>query len=156
MAMCEFLQNGSLVNDQLDYVSSIKTASELMHQLVNDVLDLGQLQAGKMKVSLETVNLRNYIETIQRMYQSSITGAGLLFLTEIDSNLPKYVVIDPKRVMQILCNLLSNARKVHTQTHTQTHTLPWSQTHTLFILPCIVYENGVNQVVGESHQCRWW
>jgi hypothetical protein len=114
IAMTEFMRATALSPEQTECLTTVRTASDLMHQLVNDVLDLKQLQAGKMQVQSQPTALRPMLDTIIRMYRNQIQQKGLDFRVDVADNLPAVIGVDPKRLMQILVNLLSNAVKVAT------------------------------------------
>lgn len=107
------LMAGSL-NDQKameGYVSKLGKSAEYLLSLVNDILDVSKLQAGKVDLAIEPFNMNDLIENVIEMHSNSINERGIRLdvLTE-DLHYP-HLVGDEVRVSQILMNILSNAAK---------------------------------------------
>lgn len=83
--------------------------------LINNVLDLSKIEAGAMKIELETTHLRTLLKTIEQMIQGSALDKKLTFVTDYDPYLPLSVQLDQRKLRQILINLLSNAVKFTAQ-----------------------------------------
>ena len=96
---------------QQDYLTKITTAAEGLMQLLNDLLDLSKIEAGKLELAATSFKLQSLLERLL-----SIVGVGAsskevrLFLTN-DAQTPDYLVGDPFRLEQVLLNLLGNAVK---------------------------------------------
>ncbi|MGB2926069.1 MAG: response regulator, partial [Limnothrix sp.] len=91
---------------------------ELIHQsgshlleLINDILDLSKIEAGKLEISLQTFNVRDFLQEIISLTKSQAELKGLDFITDFDAKLPKVAIADPIRLKQILLNLVGNAVK---------------------------------------------
>src|SRR5688572_12583883 len=83
-----------------------------MLQLLNDVLDLGKLQAGRMEIQLEPVEIRPLLEQMGNIYGARATEKGVQLAMNVDSTVSRFVLLDRRRLMQILGHLMSNAVKV--------------------------------------------
>jgi CheY-like chemotaxis protein len=79
--------------------------------LINDVLDLSKIEAGKMSINIERVPLKNFAEDLIREFKHHAEQKGLKLICKLDKDLPETILTDSQRLSQILKNLLSNAIK---------------------------------------------
>lgn len=79
--------------------------------MINDVLDLSKIEAGRVELELEAVELRQVFEDIGRMFEQRAESIGLQFNLELDPELTTYIKCDIGKLRQILINLLGNAVK---------------------------------------------
>ncbi|HEY0647976.1 ATP-binding protein [Phenylobacterium sp.] len=106
------LLSGSRLNRaQREQVEMLTDANDVLLSLLNDVLDLSKIEAGKMTVEAADADLRRMLEGLQRLWQPRAADKGLDLRLEIDADLPQVVRVDPLRLKQILFNLISNAVK---------------------------------------------
>ncbi len=84
---------------------------EHLNHLIEGVLEFSTIEAGKLKVKLETINLHDLVNQITATFSHQAIQKGLKFSSDIDSKLPQFVKSDYKRLQQILINLMSNAIK---------------------------------------------
>jgi signal transduction histidine kinase/CheY-like chemotaxis protein len=98
-------------SEHREAVGTIYRSGEHLTSLVDGLLELSRIEAGKMRLELDFVNLREFFDEIVRMFTPQARKAGLSFNYEVDGILPTRVHTDPKRLRQILINLLSNAIK---------------------------------------------
>ncbi len=103
----------SLVRDeaQAGYLQSIRTSSKSLLQLIDDILDLSKIEAGKLELQFEFVNSRYFFEELKNIFTFKVEQKGLDFNVELSSSLPEGIYIDETRLRQILVNLLGNAIK---------------------------------------------
>ena len=93
------------------YVKSILEGGKSMLILINDILDLSKLQAGKMELERVPTNLREMLRFLKRLFKESCHKKGVSFLLEVQDDLPEVMVIDSARLRQVLMNLVGNAVK---------------------------------------------
>lgn len=93
------------------FVRTIKIASKNLLSLINDVLDLSKIEAGKLKSQKVAVNPFDLLNEICQVFSLGIQKKGLSFQVEIDPNLPTSIIIDAVHLRQVLFNLLGNALK---------------------------------------------
>ena len=105
---------------QKDYLNSIQTGGKALMAIINDILDLSKIEAGKFKIEKENVNPVNLFNEMYAMFHAKINQKNLTFIIDIDKNLPEVIEIDSVRVRQILLNIIGNAIKF---TNTGTITL---------------------------------
>ncbi|MDP1726056.1 MAG: DUF705 domain-containing protein [Bacteroidota bacterium] len=79
--------------------------------LINEVLDLSKIEAGKMSITVERVSLRNFADILMRDFKHNAEQKGLKLTCMLDKALPDSILTDPQRLNQILKNLISNAIK---------------------------------------------
>jgi len=103
----------SLISDpkQRSYLDAIRSSGKSLLTLINDILDLSKIEARKMELQYEPVNLAAVFDEIRDIFSLKIKDKGLEFITEIDSDIPEYLLLDEVRLRQILFNLMGNAVK---------------------------------------------
>lgn len=100
---------------QKEYVEIIKSSGYNLLYIVNDVLDLSKIEAGKLTIAHRPFNLYDLFTRIKKMFSATIQDKGLVYNYFIDEQIPQYVVGDPDRLQQIFINLISNAIKFTTE-----------------------------------------
>jgi CheY-like chemotaxis protein/signal transduction histidine kinase len=104
-------KEGNLTENQVRYAQTISSAGKDLLVLINDVLDLSRIEAGKVEVTPESVSLAAIIEPLAKMFEPAAAEKKLRFATVIEPGTPAALETDPQRLGQILKNLLSNALK---------------------------------------------
>jgi signal transduction histidine kinase/ActR/RegA family two-component response regulator len=100
-----------LTEDQRDYLDTVERSAEGLMQLLNDILDVSKIEAGKMEVEREPFSIRTCVERSTRTMLASAQQKGLELTWEVDPRLPDAVVGDENRIRQVLLNLVGNALK---------------------------------------------
>lgn len=111
IGMTNILMDTSLSDDQRDFVQVIKKSSDNLLVLINDILDLSKIKAGKLRIENIDFRLRELVENIMAPFNLKIMEKGLKFGVVVDRTIPDALIGDPHRLTQILNNLLSNAIK---------------------------------------------
>ncbi|MDX2217275.1 MAG: PAS domain S-box protein [Oculatellaceae cyanobacterium bins.114] len=101
----------SLMPEYPEYLRSIHRSGEHLLTLINDVLDLSKIEAGRLTLNENRFNLPNLITALWEMFQLRANSKGLNLILDMPSNLPEWIVADINKLRQILINLLSNAVK---------------------------------------------
>ncbi|MFC8140894.1 HAMP domain-containing protein [Streptomyces paradoxus] len=101
----------NLTPKQVEYAQIIHSAGSDLLQLINDILDLSKVEAGKMDVTPERVTLRQLIEYVEATFRPMTTQKSLEFTVTTAPGAPADVLTDDSRLRQVLRNLLSNAVK---------------------------------------------
>ena len=101
----------SLEQRQKDRVSIIQHSGEHLLRLIEDVLDLAKIEAGKVALNVSNIMLLHFLQMICELVAIKAQHKALAFVREFAPDLPECVVADEKRLRQILLNLLSNAIK---------------------------------------------
>ncbi|MGI8857929.1 MAG: response regulator [Thermomicrobiales bacterium] len=100
---------GPLNKEQDDYLSNIRTAGEHLLGLINDILDLSKIEAGRMELDLEAVNLPQMLESSLTIVKEKAYTNGVQLHVDVGDT--GMVTADARKLKQILFNLLSNAVK---------------------------------------------
>lgn len=106
-----FKRNKSLGERQAVGLNAIQQSGEQLLMLINDILDLSKIEAGKLELFPETVNLRSFLQGIADIIHVKAEEKGLLLVFDSAADLPQAVRVDGKRLRQALLNLLGNAVK---------------------------------------------
>ena len=96
---------------QKEYLSAIKMSGDALIVLINDILDLAKVDAGKMTFEQVPFKLSASISAMLHVFETKIQEKNLQLITEYDTNIPKVLLGDPIRLHQIILNLVSNAIK---------------------------------------------
>jgi signal transduction histidine kinase/HAMP domain-containing protein/CheY-like chemotaxis protein len=101
----------NLTGKQVEYANVIHSAGSDLLQLINDILDLSKVEAGRMDIHAERFSLSVLLEDIQATFQPLTAEKGLDFSVSFDDGVPRELLTDRQRLRQVLGNLLSNATK---------------------------------------------
>lgn len=121
------------------YLEQIKTSGEHLAELINNILDLSKIEAGKVAVLEESVNLKKLVNDIYHIHKLDAQKKGLTFTYEFDDNLPDKIVSDRTKLNQILMNLTANAIKFTPSGSVKLQILKQQQDHLRFQ----VYDQGI-------------
>jgi len=95
-----------------NYAEAIQSSGKTLLSIINDVLDLAKIEAGKIEVRLGEMNLKSFIDEVSLNYGILLSNkADLKFSTSIESEIPIMIFTDEFRLKQIINNLMSNAMK---------------------------------------------
>ncbi|TVQ15261.1 MAG: PAS domain S-box protein [Bacteroidetes bacterium] len=102
---------------QNSQLQSIRSSGRNLLNIINDILDLSKIEAGKMAIKKEPVNLRNIISDLEKIYSEKAKEKNIVFFTENQKSIPPSLLLDPVRLQQVLVNLVSNAIKFTHEGH---------------------------------------
>jgi two-component system, sensor histidine kinase len=111
MGMLGLLKETRLDERQQDFLGTALSSAEHLLVLLNDVLDMSAIEAGKLKLKPETISLTPLLHEVCTTMREQASTKGLDFLLELAPELPAQLVVDATRLRQILYNLLNNAVK---------------------------------------------
>jgi len=111
VGFAELLENTKLDMKQNSYLISIKSGINALLKIISDILDISKIEAGKMNLEYEAVNLSLLLEEVEALFAHEIEKKGLEFRIVIPGDLPYSFVLDSARIRQILFNLVGNAIK---------------------------------------------
>ena len=107
----DLLDNSVTDSTGKSYLNSIKSGSKSLLTIINDILDLSKIEAGKLHIEVHNVHLESLLNEIQSIFGFKAKEKALHFELVIDPQVPEVLIIDEVRIRQILFNLLSNALK---------------------------------------------
>ncbi|RVU38048.1 response regulator [Hwanghaeella grinnelliae] len=112
LGMADLLEATSLDDKQAEFVNTIKSSGRHLQEVLNDILDLSKLQAGKMKITPAKFEAKNLVRLVDAIYKTVATDKGLDFqITVSELAHSKVLVSDVVRLRQVLLNLVGNAVK---------------------------------------------
>jgi signal transduction histidine kinase len=111
IGMIDLLLDSELEDDQKIYADIIRSSSDTLVSVINDILDFTKLDSGKMKLKHSDFSIRNGIKEVFTLFSVSAERKGLQLEYEIEEAVPDRLVGDMDRIRQILINLLANAIK---------------------------------------------
>lgn len=111
LGMAQALSARNLSVEEQDMVSTVLESSKSLMTILNDILDLSKIEAGKLELSPISGDLRHKLTRLQKFYTPVAEEKGLYFKLVIDPGVPSMLVFDPVRVRQVVSNLVSNALK---------------------------------------------
>lgn len=111
MGMLQLLKTTPLEKEQQEYVETAINSARRLNRLLNDILELSMVEAGRLKIKTAPFNLRSILDELYSLYSDAALGKGLRLEVFCSSNLPKTISGDDQRLLQILFNLVGNSVK---------------------------------------------
>ena len=111
LGMLQLLQTTGLNEVQADYVRTASGSASHLLTILNDILDMSSLEAGKMNMQPEATQLQNLLRNVNDVMQPLALDKNLSYEFQTDEGLPTWILADATRVKQVLFNLLNNAIK---------------------------------------------
>ena len=114
LILSEQLKNnmlGNLTQKQMTHADIIHRSGSDLLALINDILDLSKIEAGRMSVLLETITMTEFVASVERSFRPMADAKNLGFDVVLDSTAPPVIFSDHQRIFQIIRNLFSNALK---------------------------------------------
>ena len=115
LGMMSLLQDSGLSPKQAMYLDTARESAHHLLMILNDILDISQLESGKLQVAPQTVDLMQLLNQVDALMRAQALDKGLALRIDVATDVPRWVRADPTRVRQILFNLLSNALKFTSQ-----------------------------------------
>ncbi|MFT5567892.1 MAG: signal transduction histidine kinase, partial [Glaciecola sp.] len=109
--MTKILERNPHPQDQDVYLKAIQTSSDNLVVILNDVLDLSKIEAGKLEIENISMNLESILENVFQIFKFKAEEKGVILSYRISEEVPELVMGDPTRLNQILINLVGNAIK---------------------------------------------
>jgi PAS domain S-box-containing protein len=111
LGFTELLEGLTIDSTQVKYLNSIKSSGKNLMILINDLLDLSKIEAGKMTLHFSFFDIRRMLDEIRNIFSLRVTIKGIGYLEQISKNFPVSIKFDEVRLRQILINLIGNAVK---------------------------------------------
>ena len=111
MGMLQLALDTDLTSEQQNYLETSLRSSEELLAVINDILDLSKIEAGRLELRPRPFSVREVLNTVLTSFGPSVQEKGLDMANEIDPGVPEVVVGDRDRLRQILINLVGNAIK---------------------------------------------
>ncbi len=94
-----------------DYINGIHTSGQNLLKLINDILDLSKIEAGKFEIQKEPVHVRQILEEFRQIFHVRTVQKSITFSVAVDPLIPEVLILDGTRLRQVLFNLIGNAIK---------------------------------------------
>lgn len=107
----EMLEDTELDTEQRMDLASIRSSGNILLDLINDILDLSKIEAGKVHLELGPVHLEEVVYEVTSLFKLSAEKKGVAIYVEVDDSVPETIHSDRTRLQQVLNNLVSNAVK---------------------------------------------
>ncbi|MFY0652335.1 MAG: PAS domain S-box protein, partial [Cyclobacteriaceae bacterium] len=111
VGMIDLIGSTDLSPEQFGYIKTIKKSSETLLDILNDILDLSKIEAGKMELKKRPVHLVSTFEKLYDLYSQQAHSNNTCLYYHISDEIPETVMLDETRLLQVLSNLTSNAIK---------------------------------------------
>lgn len=108
---CSLLELSPMNEYQKKWVLAINKSGKMLLELIDDLLDLSRIETASIRLELHNVDLKKYIVEIINLFNSDSHSKNIKIALDYDSSLPENLLLDGKRIRQILVNLVSNAVK---------------------------------------------
>jgi PAS domain S-box-containing protein len=107
----QLLEQSPIDEKQEEYIHNIKISTDILLSIINDILDVSKIEAGKMELEQIEFDLYQAINHSMASFEAKALEKQLSLETNIDSNVPPFIKGDPTRLRQVIGNLISNAIK---------------------------------------------
>ena len=111
IGMTSLMLDTDLNEEQRHYVDTVKVSGEVLLELINDILDISKIEAGKLELEEIDIDLNDIMEEVASLLSSRINDKDLELICTVEPDVPVNIKADPTRLKQILINLGSNAIK---------------------------------------------
>jgi PAS domain S-box-containing protein len=111
LGFSEVMLNTTDDEKQKNYLKIILESGRTLLSLINDILDLSKIEAGRMEISPEPADLRIILRELKHLFQHRAKEKNIDIFIEVDEKLPQTIVIDEVRLRQVMLNLVGNAIK---------------------------------------------
>ena len=143
MGMCQLLRLTELGDEQQEYLANLETSSQSLLVIVNDLLDLTRIEAGKVDLEQATFNPQLLLEEVLRVHRPRAERKGIELRAELDAALPEHLHGVPQRLKQVLHNLVGNAVKFTDQGAVTVRVLLERQDDETLRVRCMVHDTGI-------------
>jgi two-component system, sensor histidine kinase and response regulator len=111
LGMTELALDATVEPEPRSYLTTVKSSAESLLNIINDVLDLSKIEAGKVELESVPMSVRAILNDVVRAFAVSAHGKGLEIMLDVAPEMPDRLFGDPTRLRQILANLIGNAIK---------------------------------------------
>jgi PAS domain S-box-containing protein len=113
----ELLSSTKVDPIQRDFVNSITTSGKSLLTIINDILDLSKIEAGKLEIEYDFINTNNFFSEFESIFSFKLKEKEVIFTLEIADETPNGIYTDEARLRQIVFNLIGNAIKFTSEGH---------------------------------------
>jgi len=143
IGMTHQLMDTDLTQEQQEYIDAIQESSNNLLVIINDLLDLSKIRAGKMVFEKRVFKLDDVFKNLMHSLQYRLNEKNLNLSSEIDNSIPEYILGDSVRLSQILLNLAGNALKFTEKGFVKLHATLQSETENTVKILFSVNDSGI-------------
>ena len=149
IGMSDVLRNSEMSPEQRDSLNIIGSSARYLLSLINDILDLSKIEAGKLELENLPFRLDEVLENVADMIRDKTLKKGLEFIINLGDDVPRDLKGDPVRLQQILVNLTGNAVKFTDSGEVSIEVSPLSKSREHLKLAFVVRDQGVGIARGK-------
>lgn len=147
LGMADLLLDSPLNEEQRDYMHTLRNSGDMLLTIINDILDLSKIEAGKMSIERIPLSLHELTQETIRLFTPRAQEKGLTLRSDIAPEIPACVLSDPVRLRQILSNFISNAIKFTSKGEVVARiglgTSPFAENLPNVVIELSVQDNGI-------------
>ncbi len=143
VGMTHLLYSTPLNDTQKEYIDALRYSSESLMGIVNNILDISKIEAGKLEFEQKEFSLESLLKGLNQTFQFRMIDKDLTLDISFDKRIENYLVGDPTRLKQVLFNLLGNAFKFTSEGSIGIHTMLLAQTSDTFTIQFDVFDTGI-------------
>jgi two-component system, sensor histidine kinase and response regulator len=151
IGLTDLLLRTDLAPEQREYADGLHRSSNLLLGLINDILDLSKIEAGKLDLDLTDLDVRQVAEEVAVLVAEQARGKGLEIICAVEPNVPSALRGDPDRLRQILLNLVSNGVKFTTSGEVVVRAWATEETEDSVLLRFEVQDTGIGIAPEAQH-----
>lgn len=152
LGMTDFLLGTKLTSEQQEFAESIKSSADALLALINDILDLSKMEAGKLRLDRVPFQLGATLAEVASVVALEARMKGLAFVSNFPPDLPRVVVGDPGRLRQVLRNLLGNAVKFTDSGEIGIHAELLNEATNVIQFRFTVHDTGIGMTTDQQHR----
>ncbi|MEM8710818.1 MAG: ATP-binding protein [Planctomycetota bacterium] len=111
VGMADIIGETDLTEEQRDAVDTIRSSGEALVAIINDILDLSKIEAGRLELEAHAFSPRNLMTDSMRILRAAAEAGETKVIAQVDGDVPEILIADSARIRQVLINLASNAIK---------------------------------------------
>lgn len=152
LGFSDLLQSMAVEPRCQNYLKAISSSGKTLIALINDILDLSKMEAGKLELSYEAVYLRELISEISQIFSEKAKEKGIKLLINIDKAVPRLIIFDEVRLRQILFNVVGNGIKFTEQGYVSINVFSNFEADDKIELVLVVEDTGIG--ISQENQRR--
>ena len=111
VGIIDLLESDDMPKEQRDHLETLRGSSQALLSILNDILDFSRIEAGRVAIEMEAVNVREIVEEVVALMTPNAEDKGIRLQCSYRQNIPQHIQTDPGRLRQILSNVIGNAVK---------------------------------------------